>query len=87
MDRFLPFVDLFLKDKTKTEVCKLLLENFALHQKETTSDPVVLNAMMYLGRVRLSSSFWQTRAARIYRRRCSLKLIEMMGLVAFHGSH
>jgi len=51
MDRFMPFVDLFLKDKIKGEVCKLILENFATHQKEPTSDPVVLNGLMYLGRV------------------------------------
>ena len=61
MDSFMAFVDLFLKDKTKTEVCKLLLENFALHQKETTSDPVVLNNMMYFGRVRFSCSFSLSR--------------------------
>lgn len=50
MENFLPLVDLFHEESTKVEVCKLILtSNTFLDQK--TSDPVITNALMFLGRV------------------------------------
>ena len=51
MDKFLPFLDLFEKSSVKVEVSKAVMEAFVRSQKETTSDPVILNAMMYIGKV------------------------------------
>lgn len=52
MDKFLPFLDLFEKDTVKVEVGKAVMQAFVRSQQGTTSDPVILNAMMYIGKVR-----------------------------------
>ena len=51
MDKFLPFLDLFELDSVKVEVSKAVMSAFCTLQKETTSDPVILNSMMYIGKV------------------------------------
>jgi hypothetical protein len=51
MDKFLPFLDLFEQDSVKVEVSKAVMSAFCTLQKETTSDPVILNSMMYIGKV------------------------------------
>ncbi|XP_078691603.1 VPS35 endosomal protein-sorting factor-like isoform X1 [Branchiostoma floridae x Branchiostoma belcheri] len=63
MDKFLPFIDMFQKESVKVEVCKTVMETFtsgarpgALYtagykkrvQQETTSDPVIMNALMFI---------------------------------------
>ncbi len=55
IDRFLPFLDLFQQDRTKVEMCKSVLEAFLANQKETTSDPVIVGALTYIGKVRHAS--------------------------------
>jgi hypothetical protein len=47
-DKFLPFMDLLQKDSVKVEVCQNVVKSFIIHQTEDTSDPVVINANMYL---------------------------------------
>lgn len=51
MEKFLPFIDLLQKEGVKVEACKSIAQSFALHQKDTTNDPVILNAMMFVGKV------------------------------------
>ena len=51
MEHFLSFVDLLQKELVKVEACKSICSTFAAHQMGSTSDPVILNAMMYLGKV------------------------------------
>lgn len=51
MDKFLPFLDLFQADGVKVEAAKAVMTAFTRTQKETTSDPVILNTMMYIGKV------------------------------------
>ena len=51
MDKFLPFIDLLQRESVKVEACKSISQSFSLHQKEFTSDPIILNAMMYVGKV------------------------------------
>jgi hypothetical protein len=51
MDKFLPFMDLLQKDSVKVEVCQNVVKSFIIHQGEETSDPVVINANMYLCKV------------------------------------
>ncbi|CAI8033056.1 VPS35 endosomal protein-sorting factor-like [Geodia barretti] len=51
MDKFLPFMDLLQKDSVKVEVCQNVVKSFIIHQEEETSDPVVINANMYLCKV------------------------------------
>ena len=51
MEKFLPFIDLLQKESMKVEACRSIAQSFALHQKDSTSDPVILNAMMYVGKV------------------------------------
>ncbi|XP_066291616.1 VPS35 endosomal protein-sorting factor-like isoform X2 [Branchiostoma lanceolatum] len=63
MDKFLPFIDMFQKESVKVEVCKTVMETFtsgarpgALYtvgykkrvQQDTTSDPVIMNALMFI---------------------------------------
>ena len=51
IDRFLPFLDLFHVDRTKVDMCKTVLEAFVANQTEPTSDPVIINALTYIGKV------------------------------------
>jgi len=51
MDKFLPFVDLFQKENIKLEVCNNIVRAFTVHQLEETSDPIIVNAMMYLCKI------------------------------------
>ncbi|KAM8836401.1 VPS35 endosomal protein-sorting factor-like isoform 1-T2 [Spinachia spinachia] len=48
MERFLPFLDMFQKDSVRVEVCRSIMEIFIRHQKESTRDPVILNAMLHI---------------------------------------
>ncbi|XP_019615665.1 PREDICTED: UPF0505 protein C16orf62 homolog isoform X2 [Branchiostoma belcheri] len=48
MDKFLPFIDMFQKESVKVEVCKTVMETFTRVQQETTSDPVIMNALMFI---------------------------------------
>lgn len=56
MEKFLPFIDLFQRDAVKVEVCKTILNSFISFQTECTSDPIIINAMMYLCKI-LHDSF------------------------------
>ncbi|BFZ02646.1 hypothetical protein BsWGS_05685 [Bradybaena similaris] len=51
LEKFLPFVDMFQREAIKVDVCKCILESFNKHQLLPVSDPVVINAMMYLGKI------------------------------------
>ncbi|XP_059139678.1 VPS35 endosomal protein-sorting factor-like [Physella acuta] len=51
LEKFLPFVDMFQRESIKVEVCKCILESFNKHQTTPINDPVVINAMMFLGKV------------------------------------
>ena len=51
IDRFLPFLDLFQVDSTRVDMCKSVLEAFVTHNTEKTSDPVIVNALTYIGKV------------------------------------
>ncbi|RWS26992.1 UPF0505 protein C16orf62-like protein [Leptotrombidium deliense] len=55
MESFIPFLDLLQKESIKVEACKMIVEffvkNFTSTSEDdfvTTSDPVILNSMMYL---------------------------------------
>ncbi|XP_042908545.1 VPS35 endosomal protein-sorting factor-like isoform X2 [Parasteatoda tepidariorum] len=48
MDKFLPFLDMLQKDSVKVDVCKNILEAFMRYQQETTCDPVIVNAAMFI---------------------------------------
>ncbi|XP_013393417.1 UPF0505 protein C16orf62 homolog [Lingula anatina] len=48
LDKFLPFIDLFQKEIVKVEVCKSIMEAFVKYQAEATSDPVIINALMFI---------------------------------------
>jgi hypothetical protein len=52
-DKFLPLLDLFQKESIKVEVCKNIMDAFAHSnvQQETTNDPVITNALMFICRV------------------------------------
>ncbi|XP_068761275.1 VPS35 endosomal protein-sorting factor-like [Montipora capricornis] len=50
MDKFLPFLDMFQKDTIKVDVCKLIMEAFVKHQHEPASDPVVVNALLFVSK-------------------------------------
>lgn len=44
----MPIIDLFHEESTKVEVCKLILtSNYFTEQK--TNDPVITNALMFMG--------------------------------------
>lgn len=48
MDHFLPFLDMFQKENVKVDVCKMIMEAFIKYQVEPTSDPVIVNAIMFI---------------------------------------
>ncbi|GAB6020434.1 hypothetical protein CHUAL_003128 [Chamberlinius hualienensis] len=48
MDKFLPFLDMFQKESVKVDACKLIMESFAKNQNVNTSDPVIINALMFI---------------------------------------
>lgn len=48
---FLPYLDLFHKDSVRVEVCKSILSYYRQNSEEQTSDAVVTNALMYLGKI------------------------------------
>ncbi|XP_022913780.2 VPS35 endosomal protein-sorting factor-like [Onthophagus taurus] len=45
MDNFLPFLDLFQQENVKVEACKVIISSCISSQH--TSDPVIINALMY----------------------------------------
>ncbi|KJE94840.1 hypothetical protein CAOG_005411 [Capsaspora owczarzaki ATCC 30864] len=51
MDKFMPFIDLFQKASIKVDVCKAVMEAFVKRQLVPTADPVILNALVYVGKV------------------------------------
>ncbi|XP_005101203.1 VPS35 endosomal protein sorting factor-like [Aplysia californica] len=51
LEKFLPFIDMFQREAIKVEVCKCVLESFNKHQLTPVNDPVVINAMMFLGKI------------------------------------
>ncbi|XP_017471583.1 PREDICTED: UPF0505 protein CG8202 isoform X1 [Rhagoletis zephyria] len=50
-ENFLPYVDLFQKDTVKIIVCKNILTMFNLKSEEKISDEIVINALMYIGKI------------------------------------
>ncbi|XP_020813657.1 UPF0505 protein CG8202 [Drosophila serrata] len=48
---FLPYLDLFQKESVRVEVCKNILSYYKQNSEEYTSDAVVTNALMYLGKI------------------------------------
>ena len=48
LEKFLPFIDMFQKESVRVEVCKTVMEAFNKTQKETTKDPVIINALMFV---------------------------------------
>ncbi|GIY19382.1 VPS35 endosomal protein-sorting factor-like [Caerostris darwini] len=48
MDKFLPFLDMLQKESVKVDVCKVIMDAFMRYQVETTSDPVIINAAMFI---------------------------------------
>lgn len=46
-ENFLPVIDLFHEEALKVEVCKLVLSS----KTQPTGDPVISNAIMFLGGV------------------------------------
>ncbi|XP_066255043.1 VPS35 endosomal protein-sorting factor-like isoform X1 [Euwallacea similis] len=48
MENLLPVIDLFHEESAKVEVCKTILSSKSLHD-QTTGDPVISNALMFLG--------------------------------------
>nr|CAB3226529.1 UPF0505 protein C16orf62-like [Phallusia mammillata] len=51
MDKFLPFLDMFHNETKKVEVCKLVASAFNSIPDSTTSDPIVINGLMYICKV------------------------------------
>ncbi|XP_077979506.1 VPS35 endosomal protein-sorting factor-like [Glandiceps talaboti] len=48
MDKFLPFIDMFQKESVKVEVCKTIMEAYIKAHSQGTSDPVIINALMFV---------------------------------------
>lgn len=48
---FLAFLDLFQKESLKVEACKHILDIYKRNGKDHTNDPVVINALMYIGKI------------------------------------
>nr|XP_039249347.1 VPS35 endosomal protein-sorting factor-like [Styela clava] len=50
IERFLPFLDMFQKDDVKLDICTCVAEFFIKGSDQSTSDPLVINGMMYICR-------------------------------------
>ncbi|XP_012255846.2 VPS35 endosomal protein-sorting factor-like isoform X2 [Athalia rosae] len=50
MENFLPLIDLFHKESIKVEVCKTVIEGLG-SQGGLITDPIVINALMFLARI------------------------------------
>ncbi|XP_046805800.1 VPS35 endosomal protein sorting factor-like isoform X1 [Lucilia cuprina] len=50
-ENFLPFLDLFQKESSKVEAGKYILDIYKRNGKEFTYDAVVINALMYVGKI------------------------------------
>ncbi|XP_012161991.1 UPF0505 protein CG8202 isoform X2 [Ceratitis capitata] len=50
-ENFLPFLDLFQKDSIKLIVCKNILTMFQLKCENNISDEIVINALMFIGKI------------------------------------
>ncbi|XP_070579924.1 VPS35 endosomal protein-sorting factor-like [Ptychodera flava] len=48
MDKFLPFIDMLQKESVKVEVCKTIMEYYTRSHEGSTSDPVIINALMFV---------------------------------------
>lgn len=51
MDKFLPLLDMFQKETIKVTVCKSVMDAFTAHHQESTNDPVIINALMFICRI------------------------------------
>ncbi|XP_037942668.1 VPS35 endosomal protein sorting factor-like [Teleopsis dalmanni] len=50
-EHFLPYLDLFHKESVKIEVCKNILTIFKRNSRDYTSDAIVTNSLMYIGKI------------------------------------
>ncbi|XP_030374036.1 VPS35 endosomal protein sorting factor-like [Scaptodrosophila lebanonensis] len=50
-EHFLPYLDLFHRESVRVEVCKNILSHYKQNSEEHTCDAVVINALMYLGKI------------------------------------
>lgn len=50
-EHFLSYLDLFQKEFLKVEACKHILDIYKRNGNESTNDPVVINALMYIGKI------------------------------------
>ncbi|XP_011291611.2 VPS35 endosomal protein sorting factor-like [Musca domestica] len=50
-EHFLSYLDLFQKESLKVEACKHILDIYKRNGNESTNDPVVINALMYIGKI------------------------------------
>ncbi|KAK6187960.1 hypothetical protein SNE40_005876 [Patella caerulea] len=48
LDKFMPLLDMFQRESVKVEACRTVAESFFKYQTETTNDPIVINAMMFI---------------------------------------
>ncbi|XP_013110516.2 VPS35 endosomal protein sorting factor-like [Stomoxys calcitrans] len=48
---FLVYLDLFQKESLKVEACKYILDIYKRNGNDHTNDPVVINALMYIGKI------------------------------------
>ncbi|KAK7873878.1 hypothetical protein R5R35_005739 [Gryllus longicercus] len=51
MDKFLPLLDMFQKESIKVSVCKSVMDSFTANYQESTNDPVIINALMFICRI------------------------------------
>ncbi|XP_026666628.1 UPF0505 protein C16orf62 homolog isoform X2 [Ceratina calcarata] len=51
MDNFLPLIDLFHKENIKVEVCKTLIESLSAQTSGPITDPITINALMFIARI------------------------------------
>ncbi|XP_055343694.1 LOW QUALITY PROTEIN: VPS35 endosomal protein-sorting factor-like [Paramacrobiotus metropolitanus] len=51
MDKFMPFLDLLQKEDIRMSAAKLLLDSYLKFERDSTSDPVVLNGAMFACKV------------------------------------
>lgn len=48
LEKFLPFLDMFQKESVKVEVCKTIMEAYCKNHTEPTSDPIIVNSLMFI---------------------------------------
>lgn len=50
-DNFLPVIDLFQRDSVKLDVCKSIMSEYRAKVEASTSDPVLINNLLFLCRI------------------------------------